>query len=61
MPKSDADSVESFLDQPTTVPALDIVVENLELAGKRLGRVEIDAVNRMSEGVREWHLNRPWT
>jgi uncharacterized protein (TIGR02099 family) len=58
LPKSDAEGVENLLDQPTAVPALDIVVEDLELAGKRLGRVEIDAVNRTSEGVREWRLNR---
>jgi uncharacterized protein (TIGR02099 family) len=59
LPKSDAEGVESLLDQhTTTVPALDIVVDDLELRGKRLGRVEIDAVNRTTEGVREWWLNR---
>jgi uncharacterized protein (TIGR02099 family) len=58
VPKNDAEGVESLLDQPATVPALDIVVDDFELAGKRLGKVEIDAVNRMSEGVREWRLNK---
>ncbi|HEX6703307.1 MAG TPA: YhdP family protein [Albitalea sp.] len=59
LPKSDAEGVESLLDQqPSAVPALDIVVDDLELRGKRLGRVEIDAVNRFVEGAREWRLNR---
>jgi uncharacterized protein (TIGR02099 family) len=56
---SAARDVEALLDeQPTTIPALDIVVEDFELRGKRLGRLEIDAVNRVSSGVREWRLNK---
>ncbi len=56
---SAASDVEALLDeQPTNVPALDIVVEDFELRGKRLGRLEIDAVNRLSSGVREWRLNK---
>lgn len=64
LPKGDADSVETLLDQqpPASVPALDIVVDDLELRGKRLGRVEIEAVNRLQgegrEAFREWRLNR---
>jgi uncharacterized protein (TIGR02099 family) len=63
LPKSDADSVESLLDQQAaSVPALDIVVDELELLGKRLGRVEVEAVNRISgegrEAFREWRLTR---
>ena len=64
LPKGDADSVETLLDQqqPASVPALDIVVDDFELRGKRLGRVEIEAVNRLQgEGrdtFREWRLNR---
>ena len=57
--------IENTLDEPpANVPALDIVVEDLELRGKRLGRVEIEAVNRGAAqaqregGVREWRLNR---
>jgi uncharacterized protein YhdP len=60
-----ATDVEALLDeQPDTIPALDIVVDDLELRGKRLGRVEVEAVNRgaaavMREGgVREWRLNK---
>ncbi len=49
--------------QPTTVPALDIVVEDLELRGKKLGRLEVEAINRTAptmarEGTREWRLNK---
>ncbi|RYX96904.1 MAG: TIGR02099 family protein [Comamonadaceae bacterium] len=57
-----ASDVESLLDeQPANIPALDIVVDDLELRGKRLGRVEIEAVNRgggTRDGVREWRLNK---
>jgi uncharacterized protein (TIGR02099 family) len=64
LPKSDADQVETLLDQqqPATVPALDIVVDDFELRGKRLGKVEIEAVNRLRgegrDAVREWRLAR---
>jgi uncharacterized protein YhdP len=69
LPKGDVDQVETLLDrqQPTTVPALDIVVDDFELRGKRLGRVEIEAVNRLNaearatdgrEPLREWRLTK---
>jgi uncharacterized protein YhdP len=52
-----ASDVETLLDeQPASIPALDIVVDDFELRGKKLGRLEIDAVNR---GVgSEWRLNK---
>ncbi len=57
--------VENLLDeQPRAIPALDIVVDDLELRGKRMGRVEIEALNRgafaspRDAGVREWRLNK---
>lgn len=57
--------VEALLhEQPTSIPALDIVVDNFELRGKRLGRVEVEAVNRGGDAsgregaVREWRLNK---
>ena len=60
-----ATDVEALLDeQPASIPALDIVVEDFELRGKRLGRVEVVAVNRGAglapgeSGVREWRLNK---
>jgi uncharacterized protein (TIGR02099 family) len=63
---SAAQDVESVLDeQPASIPALDIVVEDLELRGKKLGRIEIDAVNlgasasvAARDAPREWRLNR---
>ncbi|MDD2918209.1 YhdP family protein [Rhodoferax sp.] len=57
--------VDALLDaQPTSIPALDIVVDDFELRGKHLGRLEVEAVNRSrlsaprEAGVREWHLNK---
>jgi uncharacterized protein YhdP len=60
---STASQVESFLrDQPGSIPALDIVVDEFELRGKKLGRLEIEAVNRgaagRDSGPREWRLNK---
>jgi uncharacterized protein (TIGR02099 family) len=58
-----AQDVENLLDeQPASIPALDIVVEDFELRGKKLGRVEVDAVNLTAgagrDSRREWRLNR---
>jgi uncharacterized protein (TIGR02099 family) len=60
IPPSAVSQVDSLLsEQPTSLPALDIVVNDLELKGKRLGRAEIDAVNRINaQGSREWQLNK---
>ncbi|MBS7808900.1 YhdP family protein [Variovorax sp. PCZ-1] len=56
---STASDIEATLDQqPSSIPALDVVVEDLELRGTRLGRVELEALNRESAGVREWRLSR---
>lgn len=57
--QSTAQDVESLLDdQPSTIPALDIEVEDFELRGKKLGRVDLEAVNLGAAGAREWRLNR---
>ena len=61
VPKNELDQVESLLDEPaSTVPALDIVVDDFELRGKRLGRLEVQAANRAGTDprVREWSLSR---
>lgn len=62
LPPSEAEGVDQLLEQaPATVPALDIVVEDFELRGKRLGRLEVEAVNRVVQAgaaTREWRLNR---
>jgi uncharacterized protein YhdP len=62
---SAARDVETLLnEQPDKLPALDIVVDDFDLRGKKLGRLEIDAVNRgpgvvaREGGVREWRLNK---
>jgi uncharacterized protein (TIGR02099 family) len=62
---SGALDVENLLDeQPANLPALDIVVNDMELRGKKLGRVEIDAVNQGAGAAagdsanREWRLNK---
>lgn len=62
---AEAREVEALLDQqPASIPALDVVVDDFELKGRKLGRLEIDAVNRgagtvaREGGVREWRLNR---
>ena len=60
LPKGEVERVESLLDaQPATIPALDVVVDDFELRGKRLGRLEIEATNRGAgnrDGTREWQL-----
>lgn len=60
-----AGDVEALLEQqPAGIPALDVVVDEFELKGRRLGRLEIDAVNRgagtvvREGGIREWRLNK---
>jgi uncharacterized protein (TIGR02099 family) len=60
LPPGDTASVEDLLaDAPATVPALDIVIDNFELRGKRLGRLELEAVNRGGARTdREWRLTR---
>jgi uncharacterized protein (TIGR02099 family) len=56
LPPAEASSVETLLAEvPATVPSLDIVIENFELRGKKLGRVELEGVSR---GAREWRLNK---
>ncbi|ARV19727.1 hypothetical protein AEP_02801 [Curvibacter sp. AEP1-3] len=57
--QSSAQDVESLLDeQPSAIPALDIEVNDFVLRGKKLGRIDIEAVNLGSANTREWRLNR---
>jgi len=65
LPPSAAGEVESLMDaQPGSIPALDVVVDDFELRGKPLGRLEVEAINRLADGfggpsgVREWRLNK---
>ena len=73
LPPSADNAVEDLLENgPVDIPALDIVVEDLELRGKKLGRIEIDATNSevsplamagarngsRTGSVHEWRLNK---
>jgi len=60
MPPADLEQVETSLaESPKDMPALDIVVDNLEVRGIALGRAEIDGFARTgSTGAREWVLNK---
>ena len=62
----DAHDAESGADAPSatpattspasTVPALDIVVDNFELSGKKLGKLEVAAT--LQAGARDWRLTK---
>ena len=65
LPKGDPGPVETLIErEPTTasLPALDIVVDALELRGRSLGRLEIEAANRLAaparSASREWLLSK---
>lgn len=52
LPPATATGVEQLLQtQPQAVPALDVVVDELELKGRRLGRLEVVAENRRASTV----------
>lgn len=64
LPPASANDVEALLETPPAqLPALDIVVNELELRGKKLGRVDIEAVNSepergsVAQGT-EWQLKK---
>jgi len=53
---------EQALQQPEAMPAIDLVIERLRLDGRELGRLEVQAANRLATqgpqaGVSEWRLN----
>ncbi len=60
IPPSLVPDVERLLtEQPSSIPSLDIVVNDLNLRGKKFGRLEIEAVNRVgTNATREWRLNK---
>jgi uncharacterized protein YhdP len=64
LPPAEVAEVEALLEAPPTkLPALDIVIDALELRGIPLGRVEIEAVNQESSPSRllagpEWQLKK---
>ncbi len=51
--------VERLLDQPNSVPALDLSIEDLRWGSRSLGRIELQAVNRGAPLRQpEWRLTR---
>jgi uncharacterized protein (TIGR02099 family) len=58
LPKSSDSDVERLLDeQPKSIPALDIVADNVDLHGHHFDRLEVQAVNRgRVDGSKEWQL-----
>ncbi len=60
IPPSLVPDVERLLsEQPSSIPTLDIVINELTLRGKKMGRLEVSAVNRVgANAAREWRLNK---
>lgn len=64
LPPASVADVEGLLEAPPiNLPSLDIVVEQLELRGKKLGRIEIEALNTEPPTGRrrtasEWQLSK---
>ena len=60
IPPTAIDTVESLLNNKDTVlPALDIIVDDLEIKNKKLGRAEIEAFNQSQADVgRVWRINK---
>jgi uncharacterized protein (TIGR02099 family) len=61
IPKSATSDVSDLLEGKNTttqIPALDVVADNFELSGKKLGRLELVANNIGASAVREWRINR---
>ena len=59
------DIVQMLAEQPRAMPALDVVVQSLNLDGRDLGRLELQAFNRVvarvpGQRANEWRLNRLW-
>ncbi len=61
VPPSAVSDLENLLfEQPKSMPAIDMVINELQLRGKKLGRAEVEAVNLPSgpRAIGEWRLNR---
>lgn len=58
LPRSSDPDVEQLLDeQPKSIPALDIVADNVDLHGHHFDRLVVQAVNRgRIDGSKEWQL-----
>ncbi|MBV8664996.1 MAG: TIGR02099 family protein [Burkholderiaceae bacterium] len=61
VPQAAATEVTELLQGKSTssdIPALDIVADNFELLGKRLGHLELVANNVHAAGSNEWRINK---
>jgi uncharacterized protein (TIGR02099 family) len=61
VPPGSDHEVDSLLrEEPGSLPALDIVVNDFELHGRKLGRLEVEAQNRggSEKSPREWRLSK---
>ncbi|TXI31992.1 MAG: hypothetical protein E6Q64_02165 [Ottowia sp.] len=65
IPAGGAEDQSLLAQPPAQIPALDVVVEDFELRGKKLGRLEVEAVNHDMAPIRpgagalqEWELSR---
>ncbi|MEW6561548.1 MAG: YhdP family protein [Pseudomonadota bacterium] len=58
LPKSSDSDVEHLLNQqPSSIPALDIVADDVDLHGHRFSHLEVQAVNRgRVDGSKQWQL-----
>lgn len=50
--------VQAVVEQPTSIPSLDVVIERLSIGPLDLGRLEVDAVQQGSEVHHAWDLQR---
>ncbi|HEV7617742.1 MAG TPA: YhdP family protein [Burkholderiaceae bacterium] len=61
IPQSAASDVTELLEgknKSTQIPGLDVVADNFELFGKRLGRLELVADNNFGPNGREWRIDK---
>lgn len=61
IPKDAASDVGEILEgksSTTELPALDIVADNFELKGKKLGRLDLQANNAQTPQGREWRISK---
>jgi len=62
IPAADAQAakaeVQAVVEQPTSIPSLDVVIERLQIGPVDLGRLEIDATQQGSGDQHSWYLRR---
>ena len=56
--ESDVSDILEGKNTTTQIPALDIVTENFELFGKKLGKLELEASNVRNGAALEWRINK---